>query len=182
MWGPCNNFHNCCQNSTETRGSKIGKRLLICCVKISQFCSNSVVRCTYLFSPSPQSSPVVGCICVSGTHTLLMLSVCELMFSWTSSLLPLPVMLLLLLLWWGHFFHFSFVPNMFPRLPIAPGFNPICFAQSPPLLTYIAGPKEMALWLSIESPVLGSLYSFNFCCVIGRSNWLIAKNIKRWTC
>ncbi len=40
MWGPCNKFHNCCQNCTETRGSKIGKRLLICCVKISEFCSN----------------------------------------------------------------------------------------------------------------------------------------------
>jgi hypothetical protein len=26
--------------------------------------------------------------------------------------------------------------------PIAPRFNPICFAQSPLLLTYIGGPKE----------------------------------------
>ncbi len=41
------------------------------------------------------------------------------------------------------------VPNMFHRFPmcspmvfpIAPHFNPICFAQSPPLLTYIGGPK-----------------------------------------
>jgi hypothetical protein len=59
---------------------------------------------------------------------------------------------------WGEdFFHFSFVPNMFlevlngspssaqmgsPRVfPIAPCFNPICFAQSPPLLTYIVASK-----------------------------------------
>jgi hypothetical protein len=35
--------------------------------------------------------------------------------------------------------------------PIAPCFNPICFAQSPPLLTYIGGPKEETLHLSIES-------------------------------
>jgi hypothetical protein len=68
------------------------------------------------------------------------------------------------------FFHFSFVPNMFPRFPmcspsvfpIAPHFNPTCFAQSPPLLTYIGGPKGEALHLSIESSVLGSLGSFNF--------------------
>jgi hypothetical protein len=47
----------------------------------------------------------------------------------------------------------SQVLNMFPRFPmcstrvfpIAPRFNPICFAQSPPLLTYIAGPKGEAL-------------------------------------
>ncbi len=42
------------------------------------------------------------------------------------------------------------VPNVFP---IAPRFNPICFAQSPPLLTYIVGPKEEALHLSIESSI-----------------------------
>ncbi len=31
--------------------------------------------------------------------------------------------------------------NVFPKVfPIAPGFNPICFAQSRPLLTYIGGP------------------------------------------
>jgi hypothetical protein len=38
------------------------------------------------------------------------------------------------------------VPNGFPMCTqrvvlIAPCFNPICFAQSPPLLTYIAAPK-----------------------------------------
>ncbi len=53
------------------------------------------------------------------------------------------------------------VPNMFPRFPIAPRFNPICFAQSPPILTYIGGPKGEALHLSIESSILGSLHSFN---------------------
>jgi hypothetical protein len=36
------------------------------------------------------------------------------------------------------------------------------FAQSPPLLTYIGGPKGEALHLSIESSILGSLHSFNF--------------------
>jgi hypothetical protein len=45
--------------------------------------------------------------------------------------------------------------------PIAPCFNPICFAQSPPLLTYIGGPKGEALHLSIESSVFVSLHSFN---------------------
>jgi len=32
--------------------------------------------------------------------------------------------------------------NVFPKgFPIAPHFNPICFAQSPPLLTHIGGPN-----------------------------------------
>ncbi len=70
----------------------------------------------------------------------------------------------------GFFFLFFFVPNIFPKFPmcsqrefsIAPHFNPRCFAQSPPLLTYIAGPKAVALHLSIESFILGSLHSFNF--------------------
>jgi hypothetical protein len=39
---------------------------------------------------------------------------------------------------------------------------PICFAQSPPLFTYIGGPKGEALHLSIESSIFGSLHSFNF--------------------
>jgi len=43
-----------------------------------------------------------------------------------------------------------------PRVfPIALHFNPTCFAQSPPLLTYIGGPKREALYLSIESSILG---------------------------
>jgi hypothetical protein len=39
--------------------------------------------------------------------------------------------------------------------PIAPPFNPICFAQNPPLFNYIGGPKGEALHLSIESSILG---------------------------
>jgi hypothetical protein len=57
--------------------------------------------------------------------------------------------------------------------PIAPCFNPICFicfAQSPPLLTYRCGPKGEALHLSIESSILGSLHSFNFLFVMDQSN------------
>ncbi len=50
-------------------------------------------------------------------------------------------------------------PSVFP---IAPRFNPMCFARSPPLLTYIGGPKGEALHLSVESSILGSLHSFNF--------------------
>ncbi len=58
------------------------------------------------------------------------------------------------------------VPNMFPIcsprvFSIAPRFNPMCFAQSPPLLTYIGGPKGEALDFCLESSILGSLHSFN---------------------
>jgi len=45
---------------------------------------------------------------------------------------------------------------------MVPRFNPICFAQSLPLLPYIHGPKGEALHLSIESSILRSLYDFNF--------------------
>jgi len=45
--------------------------------------------------------------------------------------------------------------------PIEPRFNPICFAQSPPLLTYIDGPKGKAFHLSIESPTLERLPNSN---------------------
>jgi hypothetical protein len=46
-----------------------------------------------------------------------------------------------------------------PRVfSIAPHFNPICFAQSSPLLTYIGGPKGEALHLYIEFSILGSLH------------------------
>ncbi len=62
--------------------------------------------------------------------------------------------------------------------PIAPHFNPICFAQSPPLLTYIGGPKGETLHLSLESPILGSPHTFNFFLEMGQSNWLIAKKTK----
>jgi len=71
------------------------------------------------------------------------------------------------------FFKNSFVPKCVPFkfpmgshqvpsvFPIAPHFNPMGFAQSPPVLTYIGGPKGEALHLSIESSILGSLHSFN---------------------
>ncbi len=74
----------------------------------------------------------------------------------------------------GIFFSFflcsQHVPFMFPRFPmcssrvfpIAPCLNPICFAQSPPILTYIGGPKGEAHHLSIKSFILGGLCSFNF--------------------
>jgi hypothetical protein len=65
------------------------------------------------------------------------------------------------------------VPNMFckfpmcsPRVfPIAPCFNPICFAQSLPFLTYIGRPKGEPLHLSIKSSILGepSIVSTCFC-------------------
>jgi hypothetical protein len=62
--------------------------------------------------------------------------------------------------------------------PIAPCFNPICFAQSPPHLTYIGGPKGEALHLSIESSILRSLHIQLFF-AMGQSNWLIAKKKKK---
>ncbi len=40
--------------------------------------------------------------------------------------------------------------------------NPICFAQSPPLLTYIGEPKGEALHLFTESSIFVSFHSFNF--------------------
>ncbi len=72
---------------------------------------------------------------------------------------------------WGEdFFHFSFVLSMFPssaqwvpKFPmcsprvfqVTPCFNPIYFAQSPTLLTYMLGPKGEALHLSVESSISG---------------------------
>jgi len=51
----------------------------------------------------------------------------------------------------------------FPRVfPITPCFNPICFAQSPSLLTYIIEPKGEEFHPSMESSTLGSLHSFDF--------------------
>jgi len=62
-----------------------------------------------------------------------------------------------------------------PRLfPIAPHFNLMCFAQSPPLLTYIAGPMGEALHLSLESSIWGTSIVSTFF-VMSQSNWLIAK-------
>jgi hypothetical protein len=102
--------------------------------------------------------------------------------------------------------HFSFVPNMFPLcsfkfptgshqihhmfpkfsmcsprvFPIASGFNPICFAQSPPLLTYIAGWKDRH---SVFSNRLfwEILHSFNsFWRRVNQNNSLQKK--KSWSC
>jgi hypothetical protein len=69
----------------------------------------------------------------------------------------------------------------FPRVfPIAPGFHPLCFAQSPPLLTYVVGgPKGRPLHFSINSSILGSLHGLNVFFVMGHSNWLIAKKKKK---
>jgi hypothetical protein len=39
------------------------------------------------------------------------------------------------------------------KFPVAHHFNPICFAQSPPPLTYIDGPMGEALYLSVESSI-----------------------------
>jgi hypothetical protein len=80
------------------------------------------------------------------------------------------------------------VPNMFPKFPmcsprmspIAPHFNRLCFAQSPPLLTYISGPKGEALHCSIESSVLGSLHRFNF--FLWWANQIGSLQKKSWTC
>jgi hypothetical protein len=77
------------------------------------------------------------------------------------------------------FFHSFIVPFKLPMgshrfpmcspkvFPTAPHLNPICFAQSALLLTFIGGPKEEAFHLSIGSCILGSLYSFNCFFVMG---------------
>jgi hypothetical protein len=46
-------------------------------------------------------------------------------------------------------------------LSISPCFNPICFAQSLPLLTNRSGPKGKGLHHLIESSILGSLQNFD---------------------
>ncbi len=85
---------------------------------------------------------------------------------------------------WGvrDFFHFSFVPNMFPSRSqmgsqcvfqgcsqIAPHFNPISLGQSPPLFTYVGRPKGEALHLSIESFILGEPPWFQLFNAMGQS-------------
>jgi len=99
---------------------------------------------------------------------------------------------------WGGRYFFIFpsfpicslqVPNGFPSgsqyvpyvFPIAPCFNPIRFAQSPPLLTYVGGPKGETLHLCIEFSILGSLHRFNF--FLGRANQIGSLPQKKcWTC
>jgi hypothetical protein len=51
---------------------------------------------------------------------------------------------------------------MFPKG--VPNSTSLCFAQSPPLLTYIGGPKGEALHLSIESSILGASVVSTFFC------------------
>jgi len=58
----------------------------------------------------------------------------------------------------GHEQRVEGCPSLFT---IAPGLNPIYFAQSPPLLTYLPGPKRRAMLLYTESSILGSLHSSN---------------------
>jgi hypothetical protein len=80
--------------------------------------------------------------------------------------------------------------NMFPRFPmcsprvfpIAPHFNPVCFAQSPPLLIYIGGLKEEALYLSIKKFILGSLHSFSLFFCDGPIKLAHCPQKKSWTC
>jgi hypothetical protein len=62
-------------------------------------------------------------------------------------------------------------PIFSPRVfTITLHFNPICFAQSLPLLTYIGGPKGEALHVFIDFSILGSFHSFNFFFALGQSN------------
>ncbi len=69
-------------------------------------------------------------------------------------------------------------PSLFP---IAPGFNPICFAQSPPLLTYLAGPKGQVFPPPTESSILESIHSFNFFVWWADQNGLL-QHRRSWTC
>ncbi len=67
---------------------------------------------------------------------------------------------------------FLMLPMCSPRVfSIIPCFNPICFAQSPPLFMYIVGPKGDALHLSIESSIFWEFFFLT----MGQKNWLIAK-------
>ncbi len=81
------------------------------------------------------------------------------------------------------------VPNMFPMcfprvFPIAPGFNPRCFAQSPPLLTCIDGPKGEAIYHSIESFYFGEppIVSTFFCNGPIKLTHCPPPKKKSWTC
>jgi len=92
----------------------------------------------------------------------------------------------------GGFFSFFlcslYVPFKFPMcsprvLQVAPFLNPICFAQSPPLLTYIWGPKGQTFHLSVESLYWRSLCSLNL--LLQWANQIGAlpkKKKKSWTC
>jgi hypothetical protein len=51
----------------------------------------------------------------------------------------------------------------------------ICFAQSPPLLSYIPWPKVEVLYFSLKSSILGNLNRSQLFSAMEQSNWLIAK-------
>ncbi len=69
------------------------------------------------------------------------------------------------------------VPKCSSRVfPIAPRFNLICFAQSPPLLAYIGGPKREALHLSIKSSISESLHSFSFPLLIAKKKVALVRH------
>ncbi len=83
------------------------------------------------------------------------------------------------------------VPDMFPRFPMcspmvfptAPGFNhPICFAESPPLLTYIVGQRARYSIFPQNLLYLGSLHSFNFFFSYGPIKLAHCKRKKSWPC
>jgi hypothetical protein len=69
-----------------------------------------------------------------------------------------------------------------PRVfPIASRFNPICFAQSPPLLTYIGGSKDRHSVFQSNLLFWEILHSFNsFWRRVNQNNSLQKK--KSWTC
>jgi hypothetical protein len=77
------------------------------------------------------------------------------------------------------------VSNGFPSIfivflkvfPVAPRFNPICFAQSRPLLTHIGGPIEEG-----SAPSFHRIFHVGGASIVsrfGKSNWLIAKKTKK---
>jgi hypothetical protein len=66
--------------------------------------------------------------------------------------------------------------------PIAPPFNPIGFAQSPPLFTYIAGgpkrkdtPSFNLIFYFGGASIVSTIFIFFSSFAMDQSNWLIAK-------
>ncbi len=62
--------------------------------------------------------------------------------------------------------------------PIAPCFNPLCFAQSPPFLTYICAPKGRHSIFPQDVLLWGASIVSTFLFVMGQSN----STKKSWTC
>jgi len=75
-------------------------------------------------------------------------------------------------------------PMCSPRMfPMTPRLNPICFAQTPPLLAYIAGPKGKTLHKTIEPSILWFIHSFNFYLWLANQIGSFPKKIKiGWSC